>query len=87
MSIVIGLIFAVVLVMVFSGFLWHFLVTGSLMYVIQQRIQQHLEQTRPKPCAFCGGIIPAGAANCSQCGGPRAAASPSESPTDGPSTT
>ena len=69
MIIVISLICAVVAITVLGGMIFQFFVTGSLFWVISQRLRQQVDQA-PKPCTFCGGKIPEGAANCPQCGGP-----------------
>jgi len=65
-----AVVFALILLAVFGSLIFHFFTTGSLFYVIQQHLRRQVEQSSPKPCAFCGSTIPAGETNCPGCGGP-----------------
>jgi hypothetical protein len=70
-AVLVWIICAVVLVAIFGGMLFHFLTVGSIFAIVAQRMKQHVEETSPKPCPFCGGNIPAGQTHCPGCGGPR----------------
>lgn len=51
--------------------IFHFFTVGSIFALASQRMKQHIEESSPKPCGFCGSNIPAGESQCPSCGGPR----------------
>lgn len=70
------IIFGVVFVVVIVGMISHMVMFGTVFGLAVKRIseaaeQQRLQQTalQPIPCGYCGAAIPAGVAECPNCGG------------------
>lgn len=69
--VIFGLFFCVVFLVVLMGAITNTIAFGTIFGLIVKGIERQQEAARPKPCPFCGGLLPAGDAPCQQCGGPR----------------
>jgi predicted membrane protein len=65
------IMFAVVFLFIMGSMVFHVFTVGSIFTIAKQRMKQHVEQSSPKPCGFCGSTVPAEETKCPSCGGPR----------------
>jgi len=69
--VIVPIFIAFVFVMVVAGSILQFFAIGSIFSLMRKKMHEHQETVAPRPCAYCGAMIPLGEPQCPSCGAAR----------------